>query len=201
MRASLALCRHISSAATIRTYRTAQREQRVGHLRDVFLLVQVDGLEDVLVGHAVRLQRLLEVVDVLHHLELAAGRVHLGHRAGLDLVDQRAQHLAVLQHILVRLTGRELGANDGLDPRLRFRILGQIALAGDLRNPIVRRVGKLATAMFCDGSITNTKTVWNSAAAMAIFIRLGDDGLRSCAYLARPHENGCFAHGAVLVLC
>lgn len=114
------------------TYGTAKGEQGVGDLRDVLLLVQIDGLEHVLVGHTVRLQRLLEVVDVLHHLELAAGRVDLGHGAGLDDIDQAAQHLAVLEHIVVGLAGGELGADDGLDPGLGLLVLHGVAFTGDL---------------------------------------------------------------------
>lgn len=101
-------------------------------MRDVLLLVQINGLENVLVWHTVRLQGLLEVVDVLHHLELATGRVDLGNGTGLDGVDQIAQNLTVLEHIVVGLAGGELGSNDGLDPGLGFLILSGITFASDL---------------------------------------------------------------------
>lgn len=114
------------------TYSTTQSEQRVGDLRDVLLLVQINGLENVLVGYTVGLQGLLEVVDVLHHLELATGRVDLGNGTGLDGVDQIAQNLSVLEHIIVGLASRELDSNDGLNPCLGFLILNGITFACDL---------------------------------------------------------------------
>lgn len=53
------------------TYSTAKSEDGVGHVGNVLLLVQIDSLEDIDIGHTVFLEGLLEVVDVLHELELA----------------------------------------------------------------------------------------------------------------------------------
>jgi len=114
------------------TYGTAQGEDGVGHIGNVLLLVQIDGLEDIDIGHTVLLQGLLEVVDVLHELELAARGVDLGHGVGRQHVDQLAQHLAVLEHILVGLAGGELLGDDGLDPFLGLLVHLGIALAGNL---------------------------------------------------------------------
>lgn len=111
----------------------AEGEQGVGHLSNVLLLVQVDGLEDIDVVHSVILERLLEVVDVLHHLELASGLVDLRHGVRHQLVDQAAQHGSVLEHILVQLALGELHSHDGLDPGLGLLILDGIALASELR--------------------------------------------------------------------
>lgn len=114
------------------TYGTAQSEDGVGHVGNILLLVQIDGLEDIDVEHTVLLQGLLEVVDVLHELELAARGVDLGHGIGRQHVDQFAQHLTVLEHILVGLASGELLGNDSLDPLLGLLVHLGIALAGNL---------------------------------------------------------------------
>lgn len=114
------------------TYSTAQSEDGVGDVGNVLLLVEIDGLEDIDIGHTVFLESLLEVVDVLHELELATRRVDLGHRVGGEGVDQLAQHLAVLEHILVCLAGGEFLANDGLNPFLGLLVHLGIAFAGNL---------------------------------------------------------------------
>jgi hypothetical protein len=112
--------------------RPAQGEDGVRDLADVLLLPQIHGLEDVNVVDAVGLQGRLEVVDVLHHLELSAGGVDLGDGAGGELVDQLAEDGAVADHIFVELSRGELGAEDGLDPLLRLPVLVGVALGGDL---------------------------------------------------------------------
>lgn len=111
----------------------AEGEDGVGHLGNVLLLVQVDGLEHVNIIDTVVLQGLLEVVDVLHQLELSSGLVDLGDRSGHQDVHQAAQDSSVLEHILVGDSSGELGSQNGLNPSLGLGILNGIALAGDLR--------------------------------------------------------------------
>ena len=70
------------------------------------------------------------LVDVLHHLELAARGVDLGDGAGLKLVHQLAQDLAVPDGILELAS--QLAADHGLNPLLGLLLQHRVALGGDL---------------------------------------------------------------------
>lgn len=70
--------------------------------------------------------------NVLHHLELPARCVDFVHGAGLQFIDELAKDGAVLKDILESFTGRELGAQDGLDPALAFLLTFGVTLGCEL---------------------------------------------------------------------
>uniref|UniRef100_A0A182QNL8 Uncharacterized protein n=1 Tax=Anopheles farauti TaxID=69004 RepID=A0A182QNL8_9DIPT len=120
--------------ALVRRFRSEERALELGML--------IHRLEDVQIGHTVLLDRLLEQVDVLHHLELTAGRVDLRHCTRFQLVDQLAQDQPITQRILVQDAGGELLTEHLLDPVLCLLILLQVALASDLRGKRYESDGK-----------------------------------------------------------
>lgn len=93
----------------------AEGVQRQHHLGYVPLLEQVGRLEDLLLRHAVLLDRVLEPLDVLHQLEVGALRLDLLDRTGLELVHQVAEDDAVLEDVL-EFAARNRFAQDGEDP-------------------------------------------------------------------------------------
>lgn len=88
-------------------------------------------MEDVNVRHAVLSAGGLKVVDVFHELELASRGVDLWHRAWQQFLNELAQNDAVPEQIL-EATGRQLLAEDGLDPGEHLAFEGGVALSGDL---------------------------------------------------------------------
>lgn len=94
---------------------------------DVPLLEQIRRLENLLLGHSVLLDGVLEPLDVLHELEVGSLLLDLLNRSGLQFVDQVAEDDAVLQDVV------EFAVRDGLaeaaeDPFEDF--LFQILVAG-----------------------------------------------------------------------
>lgn len=114
------------------TYGSAEGEESAGDLGDVFLLPEVDCLEYVEIRNSVIFDRLLEIVDVLHHFELSTGRVYLGDASRLEFVDEFAEDLSILENFLVGNTWREFLTENLFDPRLGFLILFRISLGVDL---------------------------------------------------------------------
>lgn len=114
---------------------TADGHQALGDLGNVPLLPQVDGLEDVNLGHAPGLGSVLEVRDVLHELELAAAGVDLGDATGHQLVHQVAEDGAVAENVSEVTVGEGLSKN-GAHPLLDALLQGRVALAGNLRQTI-----------------------------------------------------------------
>lgn len=112
------------------TYYATQRVQAQRHLRNVATLEQISGLEDLLLRHAVLLDGRLEALHVLHQLEVGAALLDLLDRAGRQLIGQSAQHLAVLQDVLVLAGGHRL-AEHGEHPRQHLQLLFLVARLAD----------------------------------------------------------------------
>lgn len=117
---------NIYARAQSTTYDATQRVQAQRHLRNVAPLKQVGGLEDLLLRHAVLLDCRLEALHVLHQLEVGAALLDLFDRAGRQLVGQTAQHLAVLEDVLVLAGGHRL-AEHGKHPRQHLQFLFLVA--------------------------------------------------------------------------
>ncbi len=109
---------------------TAKSEEGGDDLTDVLFLPELYRLENIYVRHTVLLDGFLELVDVLHHLEITPGRVDFADGSGLDLVDQFTENLSVAQVVLEGSV--ELPADDRLDPFLGFLLLLGIAFRCDL---------------------------------------------------------------------
>lgn len=80
--------------------RASQGVDGVHYSPDVLLLVQVSRLEHVHDGHSVFPHGVGKLVDVLHHLEVAAGGVNFGNASWTQLVHETAEHLAILEDVL-----------------------------------------------------------------------------------------------------
>jgi len=90
--------------------RAAQCEDGARDSVEVLALVQVHGLEQVVVGHSVLTARLCELVDVLHLLEGGLAGADALHAAGLQGVDDPAEELAGAQlAVQVPLVGGRRG--------------------------------------------------------------------------------------------
>lgn len=100
--------------------------------RYVSLFVQVDGLEDIYVWHAVSSAGGLKVVNVFHELELATRSVDLGHRTWQELRDAFAQDNSIAEHIL-KVTCWQLLTEDGFNPSQNFAFEGGITFSRDLK--------------------------------------------------------------------
>lgn len=126
------------------TYSTAECEECVCNLWDVFLFEKVDSLEYILIWNTVFFQCFLEVVDIFHHFELATSIVDFRNQAWFDFVDQLAANLSVLEYIFVQLVGWEFEAKNGFDPLLSFFVLFWITFASNLIafTPNRRKKGK-----------------------------------------------------------
>lgn len=108
------------------TYDASKGVQGEGDLGDVATLEEIGGLEDLLLGHTVLLDRCLETLDVLHQLEVGAALLDLLHRSGGQFVGQLAQPDAVLENVLVLPAG-DLLANHGEHPVEHFLFLFLVA--------------------------------------------------------------------------
>lgn len=129
------------NAVCDQTYDATQRVQAQRHLRNVATLKQIGRLEDLLLGHAVLLDRRLEALHVLHQLEIGAALLDLLDRAGRQFVCQLAQPNAVLEDVLV-LALRHRLADDGKHPgqHLQFLVLVARLFRFSMRNESTRCV-------------------------------------------------------------
>jgi len=111
--------------------RSAESEDALRDLDDVAFLPEVDGLEDVYLGHSVLLAGLLELVDVLHQLELSSSRVDLRDAPWHHLVYQLAENLSVSESIFIWKVGESFSC-DGFNPFDNFLLCLGIPLTSDL---------------------------------------------------------------------
>jgi len=81
--------------------RSAQSEKALRHLRNISPLPQVNSLEDVDFGHTINFAGFLELVNVLHHLELATLGVDFGDAAGHHFVHHPAENGAIAKNFFV----------------------------------------------------------------------------------------------------
>jgi hypothetical protein len=97
----------------------------LGDHGDVLLLEKVSGLEHVKLRDTVGEESLLEVVDVLHELELSSRRVDLLDDPGLELVHDSAENLSITKVVVVGHPSWALFTQNSCDPGedLSFLIL------------------------------------------------------------------------------
>lgn len=85
------------SARPFYTYSASDGHKTLGNLGDVAALIEINGLEHIDLGHAPRLTRLLETVDIFHLLELSAGCVDLGDTARHQFVHKAVEKIVKIK--------------------------------------------------------------------------------------------------------
>jgi len=110
---------------------SAKGEDGVGDCGDILLLIKINGLEQIDFRHPIAFNCLLEVVDILHHLELPPGFVDLWDGTWFELIHQFAKDDTIMKSVFIWDSG-ELLAQDGFHPFLSFPFLIYITLSSEL---------------------------------------------------------------------